>query len=171
MEATGPGCPGLGELGGLPTQAIGASIKDESPARSLLGRKDGASIRSRACKTAWPVTKRWAASTAALGTTRFTMNSSLAVVRVVGLGVSLLVCVESGPPAPDEEHIFFSQLTVQFLCQAISALSNCEAIVELSQLLPSFSINAVCWVCWPSAAAHILWAVLPFQAAAFSEGG
>jgi len=99
------------------------------------------------------------------------MNSSLAVVRVVGLDVSLLVYVESGPPALDEEHLFFSRLTVQFLCQAISALSNCEAIVELSQLLPSFSINAVCWGCWPSAAAHILWAVLPFQAAAFSEGG
>ncbi|MEY3032988.1 MAG: hypothetical protein RLZZ622_1463, partial [Planctomycetota bacterium] len=102
------GCPGLGELGGLPTQAIGASIKDEVPASSRLNREDGASIKNQACKTAWPVASRWAACTAAMETTRFTMNSSLAMVRVVGLGVSLLICVESGPPTPNEERTPFS---------------------------------------------------------------
>lgn len=102
-----PGCPGLGELGGLPTQAIGASIKDESLARSRLNWENGASVSGQAHERAGPLFTLRAAQEAAGGTTRFTMNPSLAVVRVVGLGVSLPVCGVSGPPAPDEEHASF----------------------------------------------------------------
>ena len=145
---TGPGCPGLGELGGLPTQAIGASIKDEGTAPSRLNREDGATIENQACKAAWPADSWWAAGMAATRTTCFTMNSSLAVVRIVGLGVSLLICLESGSLPPDEEHTPSSFQPTQFLCQAIAAVRNCLQAIEMIDPLEEFSNRWSHWGCW-----------------------